>query len=371
MTKRNLDTQLANSALPEPKPPEIDIVVTTNQCKGQLSIQDLGRPKAQHLGFSASGAADEFALLTANKLLNKTANSAALEIIFGQVKLSVSKACQFVLTGADCRAYLLSDELSGQFSNSTNEQQEKSNSKQLLSLNRLYLLKPNQYLVLQQPKYGLVSYIAFNGQLNTPSFSNSQSQTLAEQSLGLVQAPIASGDTLALTPSTESITSSSGNETDTKAGQLLQKSLANFYQYLSEQVLTLRFIPSELWQQLSSEKKHKIISAETYTIGASSNRMGYQLNHLSIPPELLAQEHTKLSKPVCYGTIQLPNANSAIVLMKERQTIGGYPTLGVVIQIDLFKLCQLRPGQKVKLIPITINQAQQQLISFYQKFDWT
>ena len=30
---------------------------------GQASIQDLGRLNAQHLGFSASGAADEFALI--------------------------------------------------------------------------------------------------------------------------------------------------------------------------------------------------------------------------------------------------------------------------------------------------------------------
>ena len=36
---------------------------------GKASIQDLGRPSTQHLGFSVSGAADEHAFRYANKLI--------------------------------------------------------------------------------------------------------------------------------------------------------------------------------------------------------------------------------------------------------------------------------------------------------------
>ena len=43
-------------------------------CNGQASIQDLGRPQAQHLGFSVSGAADEYAFLTANNLIAQQQN---------------------------------------------------------------------------------------------------------------------------------------------------------------------------------------------------------------------------------------------------------------------------------------------------------
>ena len=54
--------------------------------------------------------------------------------------------------------------------------------------------------------------------------------------------------------------------------------------------------------------------------------------------------------------------------MKERQTIGGYPVLGSVIQTDLFKLSQLRPGNKVQFLPTTLSFSQQQLMAFHQKF---
>ena len=52
--------------------------------------------------------------------------------------------------------------------------------------------------------------------------------------------------------------------------------------------------------------------------------------------------------------------------MKDRQTIGGYPVLGTVIQTDLFRLAQKRPGEIIKLSSTTLTFAQQQLISFYQ-----
>ena len=328
--------------------PNIELTIT--ELKGQISIQDLGRPQAQHLGFSASGAADEFALLTANKLLNKPLHSAALEVIFGQVSLTVNQPCQLVLTGADCQTYLSLEQ----------------KSKQSLSSYQLYNLAPKQTLVLQRPKHGLVSYIAFNAQFNAPSFANSQAQTMAEQALTLTEPAIKLGSKLTLTSAT-TVLIPPNTDTSVKTEQLFKTAIANFYHYLTEDVLTLRFIASELWYQLDCEKQQQIINQEVYTVGASSNRMGYQLTGLSLPARVAVKQ--ALSKPVCYGTIQLPNENSAIVLMKERQTIGGYPTLGTVIQTDLFRLSQLRPGQKVKLMPITTSQAQQQLISFYQKLD--
>ena len=95
--------------------------------------------------------------------------------------------------------------------------------------------------------------------------------------------------------------------------------------------------------------------------------MGYRLqteNTLGI-----TIKNKALSKPVCYGTMQMPNADQVIVLMKDRQTIGGYPVLGNVIQTDLFRLSQMRAGQKVKFLPTSLNSAQQQLTQFYLRFN--
>ena len=66
--------------------------------------------------------------------------------------------------------------------------------------------------------------------------------------------------------------------------------------------------------------------------------------------------------------IQLPANEQPIILMKERQTMGGYPVLGSVMQTDLFRLSQMRPGQGVKFSLTSHQQAQQQLQAFYKKF---
>ena len=100
--------------------------------------------------------------------------------------------------------------------------------------------------------------------------------------------------------------------------------------------------------------------------------MGYRLTYDA--PNLLSEKsklmlkRKKLSKPVSYGTIQLPVDNNPIVLMKDRQTIGGYPVLGNVMQTDLFRLAQKRPGEHVRFVPTTLVFAQQQLASFRKKW---
>jgi allophanate hydrolase subunit 2 len=138
----------------------------------------------------------------------------------------------------------------------------------------------------------------------------------------------------------------------------------NFYKY---NVLTLRFSPQKLWMDLANEHQQEILE-QHYIISAQSSRMGYRLSQL--PKSALAQvvNRKTLSKPVTYGTIQLPENGEPIILMKERQTIGGYPVMGSVMQTDLFRLSQLRPGEKVKLQPTTLIDAQQQLNMFYRRF---
>ncbi|MBT8436599.1 MAG: allophanate hydrolase, partial [Gammaproteobacteria bacterium] len=46
-----------------------------------------------------------------------------------------------------------------------------------------------------------------------------------------------------------------------------------------------------------------------------------------------------------------------IVLMNDRQTIGGYPKIGAVIPRDTASLSQLTPGSRVRFEAISIEQA--------------
>jgi allophanate hydrolase subunit 2 len=44
-------------------------------------------------------------------------------------------------------------------------------------------------------------------------------------------------------------------------------------------------------------------------------------------------------------------------MLNEKQTIGGYPKVGTIVKMDLNKLSQLRPGQKITFIPCSRKQA--------------
>ena len=50
------------------------------------------------------------------------------------------------------------------------------------------------------------------------------------------------------------------------------------------------------------------------------------------------------------------------MLMADAQTIGGYPIIATVIQVDIGKLAQANPGKTVKFKQVTINEAHELLL---------
>jgi antagonist of KipI len=83
--------------------------------------------------------------------------------------------------------------------------------------------------------------------------------------------------------------------------------------------------------------------------------MGYRLEgctlELTTPTELL-------SEGVAFGTVQLPPGGNPIVLLADRQTTGGYPRIGEVASVDLPLLAQLKPGDRLRFRPISLDEAQ-------------
>ena len=313
--------------------------------KGLCSIQDLGRDSTQHLGFSGGGVSDEFSFLTANQLLNNPHNAPALEITLGQISLQCHCSCTIAITGANCNAAL---------------------NDKMIQPWAIYQLQKGDILTLKQPKQGLHSYLAFSGGIHAKTFANSCAQTLNEQALGLFEAKLGQNSEIHLS----SDCSLSAEEFSLQQQQntfLIRQQSPNFH---CSNSLTLRFMPSVLWQQLSL-KKQTFFLQQSYEILPQSNRMGYRLSSdvlFCAAQENMASSSNALSKAVTFGTIQLPPNGQPIVLMKERQTIGGYPVLGTVMKTDLFRLSQKKPGEHIRFTLTTVEQAQQQLGAFYQKF---
>ena len=56
--------------------------------------------------------------------------------------------------------------------------------------------------------------------------------------------------------------------------------------------------------------------------------------------------------------IQVPGAGLPIVLLADRQTVGGYPKIATVASVDLPRLGRLLPGQSVRFTPVTVEEAE-------------
>ncbi|ASG67118.1 hydrolase [Francisella halioticida] len=91
---------------------------------------------------------------------------------------------------------------------------------------------------------------------------------------------------------------------------------------------------------------------ELWSISPNSSQMGLSLNGPSLDTEKIEM----ISQPVSDGTVQL-SPGGPIVLMRYRQTVGGYPRVVNVIEPDISKLAQFAPGSKLRFKLIDLDEA--------------
>ena len=56
-------------------------------------------------------------------------------------------------------------------------------------------------------------------------------------------------------------------------------------------------------------------------------------------------------------------------MMADRQTTGGYAKIGAVITADLWKLAQIKPGDKVSFALCTEETAEEELRKLYSLYE--
>lgn len=108
--------------------------------------------------------------------------------------------------------------------------------------------------------------------------------------------------------------------------------------------LTVEFIPGPEWNWLSKKEQDKFLSTE-FKISSESNRMGIRLNS---DFQIEGKKREMVSSGVIPGIIQLPPNGSPIILMKDGQTVGGYPRIGKALDIHLNRLAQVQPNGTIR-----------------------
>ena len=309
-----------------------------NKSGPHTTLQDLGRKGYQHIGFSGGGAADEHAYRWANKLLNNTQNTAAIEVIFGPFDITFYQACTIAITGAQTHATL--NNIS-------------------IKLWQTHHIKSGDRLKIASPTTGLINYLAIAGGFLTHTFLGSASVVVREKTGTNLGIPFCANSLLTY--------------------QLLnhKKETKNYYTANSQKIMPNKWIPDynepltlQIFfnSQCALFSKHAIhtLLNNTFIVDQNSNKMGYKVHGKTI--ELSNNNKTQVSEGIGYGAVQIPPDGHPIILLKDRQTIGGYPKIGAISQRDAFKLSQRRAGQNIRFTQGNIQKERKELINFLRYF---
>ncbi len=286
-------------------------------------IEDFGRFGLCDKGITNSGVMDEYAYIIANRLLQNSPNTNCIEITLGGLKLKAHSSCVISITGADCEC--------------------KIDSKEVRSW-KTYNLNKGETLEFGYAKSGMRTYLAVKGGFNVPDALRSASVTIKEKLGGLDGDKLKKGDILHFS-----------NLQFLENNTALKENLIPKY----KKSLDLRIV---LGYQVDFFEKKDIdkFFSTNYTISSQNNRMGYRLE--GEPIECMVDGI--ISEGICFGAVQIPKDGQPIVLLKDRQTIGGYPKIGSVLPIDCFKLSQLRAGDSITFKPIEIKRAEEKMELF-------
>ena len=284
------------------------------------TLQDQGRYGYNHLGITHSGAMDEYAYLWSQKLLNNK-NANALEVMVG-LKLEATASTVISICGADLN-FKINGEVQGIW--------------------RTFKIKKGDILSFPKRVSGQRAYLAVKNGFLLKKTYGSYATTLKEN----ISDKVEKNDILIF------------NSYAINEIKRVKKAFIPNY----PKTLTLRLLPSYQNDYFSQEEQETFFNSE-YEITIESNRMGAKLKGESITPK----QGGIISEGIAFGSVQIPQDSQPILLLKERQTIGGYPKIGTVLAIDCFRFSQLVVGDKVRFEKVDLKVAREKMLKFYEIF---
>lgn len=298
---------------------------------GPLSlIQDLGRFGASQHGLSQGGPVDLHAYCWANYLLSNDMTCPQIEITLGPAGFKAHDDLVCALTGAELNAHI--DGIPQ-------------------PLWQSFILKKNQTLTLDYPTQGLRSYLAIKNGFNAPTIFNSVA-TVIRDNIGTMA--LKQGDWLSSKTTTDV-----AHDNNT----VLQHVTPSHFRPQYTDSITLNVIGCYQEKQFTADDQHTFYH-QPYRVSPFCDRMGCRLTG----PTISAHQTDLISEPIACGAIQIPPNGQPIILLNDRQTLGGYPKIGCIAKIDLPKLAQAKPDTDIHFIKGNRQQLQQAWINFVRFF---
>lgn len=280
------------------------------------AVQDLGRHGHLNIGVSRSGAMDSLALSSANLLVGNDEAAAGIEVNLFPFRLRFQSETRFACTGADALLKLEGRVMAPWWSRTA---------------------RAGQTLVIEPPRRGVRSYLAFAGGIDVPLVMGSRSTDLKSGFGGLEGRGFRRGDVLPLGRDANALV-------PRHAVGILPRDLGAFWRELSERCMTIRVLPAAEYEQFSDSAR-AAFGTVAYEVTRESNRMGYRL---AGEPLALKQALELFSHGIVPGTVQVPPSGQPIIQLAEANTCGGYPKIATIIEADLWRLAQASVGSRVR-----------------------
>lgn len=291
-------------------------------------LQDAGRFGVRHLGVTQGGAADWQSMTWANWLLGNGLQAPVIEITLGGFSVIAQRDCTLALAGADLAATV---------------------DGQPLKPWRSFRLRQGQTLGFVQPLNGARAYLAAPGGFDAPRVLGSCATVIREQLGGL------DGRGHALVK---------GAELGFSDIQPALRELHHAWIPIFTDAASLNVVMGAQIGNFSGQSTFDAFNCP-WALDSRADRMGIRL----LGPTLVYQGPPMISEGIALGAVQVPPDGQPIVLLNDRQTIGGYPRLGALTPLSLARLAQCLPGQRVTLRPTTQEVAQRQQVQWMQRLN--
>ena len=291
-------------------------------------LQDAGRFGVRHLGVTQGGGLDWRSMSWANWLLGNALDAAVIEITLGGFAVGAEEDCVLALAGADLGAQL---------------------DGQAMMPWRSFKMRKGQRLQFTQPLLGARAYLAAPGGFEAPQVLGSCATVVREELGGL----------------------------DGRGHALVKGALLSCHADAPLLVRELRagLVPDFnldapldliMGAQIGEFSGQSLFDAfnSPWTLDSRADRMGMRL--LGTP--LNYQGKPMISEGIPLGAVQVPPDGQPIVLLNDRQTIGGYPRLGALTPLALARLAQCLPGAQVRLRPVVQEVAHREQVEYLRRF---
>ncbi len=295
------------------------------------TIQDRGRWGWQSRGVPVAGPMDPCSHRLANSLVGNEASAAALEVTLAGPEMEFDDERIAAFAGADFEVAV---------------------DRRPVPPCTSFVVGAGSVLRFGGRQRGARAYLAIDGGIAVPPVLNSRSTHLPSRMGGIDGRPLRAGDRLPLGKrGRESFSGAAPDRQTLESGLLCSEKMTP--------VPFLRVLPGPQADRFAADAL-EVLQSAPYVLGAESNRMGFRLQGPTLRHSGTAE---MLSDATPLGAIQVPTGGQPILLMADRQTTGGYPSLATVISADIGIAGQLAPGDSISFVVSTLREAMAALIA--------